>query len=365
MTAQRQFTFVMEQTLGHVAFAKNVRRVIEDEPGVDVRWLEIPVGFQRWWESLPAIRSNWSLRGSLKARSAIAVDRRRNGGPPALYLFHTQTVSLLSAGWLRQAPPVIVSLDATPLNYDRVGRAYGHATGGTAAERLKFELNRRAFRSAAFLVTWSDWARRSLVEDYGIDAQKIEVIPPGTELELWRRQDDRKPGNRTRLLFVGGDFRRKGGELLHDVFRRHFADTCELHLVTKADVPAGANVFVHRGLPPNSPELRRLVAASDVFVLPTEGDVHSIASIEAMAAGLPVVATDVGAIPEVVVDGETGFLVRPGDGAAVREALDRLIADEGLRRRMGERGRERAAALFDARTNGRRLLARCERVAGA
>ena len=69
--------------------------------------------------------------------------------------------------------------------------------------------------------------------------------------------------------------------------------------------------------------------------------------LEAMAAGLPVVASAVGGIPELVVDGETGLLVPPGDPDALADALGKLITDPELRQRLGAAGRARAEACFD------------------
>lgn len=361
-------SFVLEQTLGHVSFAESLRWAVETDGSVDAEWIPVRVEREARWERLPGLGSNWSVRASLKARLAVEA-RRRRVGPPDVHVFHTQVVSLLSSGLLRDGRPVVVSLDATPLGYDRVGRAYGHGSGSAPAEALKLRVSRRAFRHAAHLVTWSEWTRASLVEDYGVDAERVTVIPPGTNLALWRRPvDEPAPAGAdglVRLLFVGGDFRRKGGELLRDVVTHELAGRCELHVVTKSeDVRTGDGVVVHRGVASNSPRLRALFARSDVFVLPTEGDVHGIASIEAMAAGLPVVSTRVGAIPEVVQDGETGVLIAPGDGAALAGALATLIADADLRRRMGERGRQRAAEHFDALANGRRLAQLLRSLAG-
>jgi glycosyltransferase involved in cell wall biosynthesis len=89
-----------------------------------------------------------------------------------------------------------------------------------------------------------------------------------------------------------------------------------------------------------------LLRAADVFVLSSRSEGLPLAIIEAMTAGLPVVATGVGGVPEAVVHGETGLLVPPGDPTALASALDRLLRDAGLRRRMGEAGRQRALAHF-------------------
>lgn len=94
-------------------------------------------------------------------------------------------------------------------------------------------------------------------------------------------------------------------------------------------------------------DVPEILAGADVFVLSSLSEGMPIAVLEAMAAGLPVVATAVGGVPEVVVEGETGFLVPPGNAEELTRALERLLADRELRRRMGAAGRRRAELLFD------------------
>jgi glycosyltransferase involved in cell wall biosynthesis len=82
-------------------------------------------------------------------------------------------------------------------------------------------------------------------------------------------------------------------------------------------------------------------AAFDALVLPSSNEGTPVSAIEALAAGRPVVATKVGGVPDVVRDGEDGFLVEPGATDELAERLERLARDPDLRARMGERGRER------------------------
>jgi glycosyltransferase involved in cell wall biosynthesis len=82
-----------------------------------------------------------------------------------------------------------------------------------------------------------------------------------------------------------------------------------------------------------------------------------------MASGLPVVTTRVGANPEIVEEGETGFLVEAGDAGALARALTALVDDAGRARAMGQRGRQRAERLFDARRTVDRLVAEARRAA--
>ena len=147
-----------------------------------------------------------------------------------------------------------------------LGAFYGHAPSGNARlEALKKRLNQRAFGAARQLVTWSQWAKDSLVADYGVSAEKITVIPPGIDTGRWDfdRAGAADAGRPVNLLFVGGDFARKGGDTLLAAFARlPPSATSHLHIVTKTDgVGDGLpNVTVHRDVAPNSEPLLRLFA---------------------------------------------------------------------------------------------------------
>jgi glycosyltransferase involved in cell wall biosynthesis len=102
---------------------------------------------------------------------------------------------------------------------------------------------------------------------------------------------------------------------------------------------------------------RKLIRALDVLVVASTSEGSSIAAMEAMAGGRPVVATAVGGVPEVVADGETGILVRPGDARLLAESIDSLLGDPEAARQMGERGRRRAVEEFDVERMVERIRA--------
>jgi glycosyltransferase involved in cell wall biosynthesis len=202
------------------------------------------------------------------------------------------------------------------------------------------------------------------VLDYGADRDRITVIPPGVDLASWRPGARRDGAGPVRLLFVGRDFERKGGDVLLRAFTEHLeAGRYELDVVTKATLPALTGIRVHHELPANGERLRSLYERADVFVFPTRWDTFGIAAIEAMAAGLPVIASDLNALPEIVSDGSSGQLVPQDDPAVLAAAIDRLGRNTELRRRMGQEGRLLAEQRFDLSHNARRVLQVMKRVA--
>jgi glycosyltransferase involved in cell wall biosynthesis len=98
------------------------------------------------------------------------------------------------------------------------------------------------------------------------------------------------------------------------------------------------------------------LAASDLFVLSSRSEGLPLSILEAMAAGLPVVATNVGGVPELVLDGETGFLVPPGNPQSLAGAMERLLEDSALRRRLGAAGRLRVEEGFHLESTRRAHL---------
>jgi glycosyltransferase involved in cell wall biosynthesis len=352
--------FVMEQALGHVTHYRNVRQFVDQQPDVAPTWLPIRFDVAGPSRMVPVFRTNWSVRASWRARRSL--DARNARSAFDVLFFHTQVTSLFSLGLMRSIPSII-SLDATPINYDSVGVHYEHRPAGTGPiDRQKFELNRRAFHAASGLVTWSEWARRSLIDDYGIDSSKVRVIAPGAPpvfFEIGQQRQEAtidSPNRRAQILFVGGDFRRKGGELLLELMRGPLGQRCDLHLVTHAEVPAQPNVFVYHSLQPNSPELRRLYAKANIFVFPSFADCLPVVLEEAAAAGLPAVITRVGALHESVDDGESGLLVPAGDHSALESAVTSLVEDPGRRERMGRAAHALATRKFDGRSNNRMLV---------
>lgn len=349
------FCFFAERQVGIGSAAQGIEPFIRRQGHT---WCDVTyVQDGGWVERLPLPeRPRGTLRGFLQVSEVLRRER-----PDALF-FLTHNPAVFHPHALRRVPTVLWT-DVTPRQLDAQAEHYDHARSPRAIEALKHAVVRRTFHRASFVVGWSSWARRSFVDDYGVAEERARVVHPGLDLSRWTLPDRPPPEGLPRLLFVGGHFERKGGQLLLDVFRDHFRGRAELHLVTRDPVEPEEGVWVHRGLRAGTPPLLDLYRRASVFVLPTQGDCFSIASMEAMAMGLPVVVTDVGGISDIVAQDESGMLIPPNDGEALRDSLERLIRDPQLAVRFGRRGRELVQTRFDAERNAGLLLELLEQAA--
>jgi glycosyltransferase involved in cell wall biosynthesis len=149
------------------------------------------------------------------------------------------------------------------------------------------------------------------------------------------------------VLFVGALGEHKGVGLLAEAHRRMAASVPLVVIGSRrADSPALAGVprrplVLRDGVP--HPEIMAAFAAAAVVAVPSRWpEPQGLVAVEAMASGVPVVASSVGGLAEVVLPGETGLLVRPGDADALAGALDQLLADPALRSRMSAAAKVRA-----------------------
>jgi glycosyltransferase involved in cell wall biosynthesis len=348
------FVFVVEDGLGHAVHALNIERVLAATPGVVGHLIRVAPDRSPNVPWLGRFVSNWSLQASRLTRRAVEQHLAQH--PIDALFIHTQVASLLARPIMRRVP-TIISLDATPVNFDSMAEAYRHPRQGRALECGKRAINRRAMEAADAIVTWSRWAADSVSADYGIPAERVHVIPPGVDVSRFRPHAGERTAGPMRVLFVGGDFARKGGEDLLEAMRL-VGPGVELDIVSPRGVaPTDLPVRVHSDVGANSHRMIELLSRADVFVLPSRGDCTPLAIGEAMACGLPIVTTTVGALPELVVDGSNGLVVPPGDPQRLSAALARLAADPDVRREMGQRSRMIAESEHDVTKNCMKIFA--------
>lgn len=171
-----------------------------------------------------------------------------------------------------------------------------------------------------------------------------------------KQQDLRADREGVNLLFLGVLGKRKGiYDLLPafaEVAARHHDVTLyvggngELEKVRQVIADCGFGDRVHLLGWVQGEQKQALLARADVFVLPSYNEGLPVSVLEAMSHGMPVISTTVGGIPQLVRDGEDGFLIAPGDVRALSERLEILCSDAALRQRMGAAARERVKAEF-------------------
>jgi glycosyltransferase involved in cell wall biosynthesis len=196
------------------------------------------------------------------------------------------------------------------------------------------------YEHAAITFTMSGNVARSLSERYGIAPDRVRCVGAGSNVELAAssRRDPDYAGQG--IVFVAREWELKGGPELLEAFaavrRRHPEATLT---IVGCSPPVGSpEGVIVRGWRSHAEVGEALLRAS-IFCLPTRREAFGIAFIEALAHGLPVVATSLGAIPEFVEHGSSGYLIPPGDVGALTEALDLLLGDPERRRRFGQHGR--------------------------
>jgi glycosyltransferase involved in cell wall biosynthesis len=295
---------------------------------------------------------------------ADAVERIRASGvdvvvvSPAAFRHYGIAYGSGVVGNLRKRPLLAAYLPAMQLNFRRAARDVAHdadlvhahwlPSGGIALSTGKpfvlqvwgtdMEIARRLpllakpiLRRAEIVIAPSS----ALAEEAArLGAREVRVIPSGVDLPRSVPEPDEPP----HVLYAGRLSREKG---ILDLVEA--ADG--LPLVVAGDGPLREQVPQALGMVPHG-ELLEMYARAAVVACPSHREGFGVVCAEAMAHGRPVVAGAVGGLLDLVVDGETGVLVEPGDVAGLRAALERLLGDAALRARLGSAGRARVAKRF-------------------
>jgi glycosyltransferase involved in cell wall biosynthesis len=212
--------------------------------------------------------------------------------------------------------------------------------------------------AAASVVTTSAWARRALLELYSLPGDRVHVAEPGVDAA------DLAPGTETAgaLLSVAAVIPGKGHDLLLDALallaRLRWHCLCVGSLERDPTFAEGLRRRLQGGEldnrvrfsgPQTGASLARSYGSADLLVLPSRAETYGMVITEALARGLPVVATEVGGVAEALghaADGtRPGLLVPPDDPVALRDALGAWLVDADLRRRLRRAARERRASL--------------------
>jgi glycosyltransferase involved in cell wall biosynthesis len=208
------------------------------------------------------------------------------------------------------------------------------------------ELERRTLCMQDRVFVMGKHVKPALEAAYGVAPAKVTAVGagPGLDVDIERDRGMKDPSNRS-ILFVGKLAKVKGLEVLLQAFARVRAayPDAVLHVVTGNPVAAPGVVF-HGKL--SERELKDLFYACNVFTMPAFKEPLGLVFLEAMWSKCACIGTRTGSMPEIIRDGETGYLVEPGDSAALADRLLGLLADPLKTRSMGEDGYAAARAYW-------------------
>jgi glycosyltransferase involved in cell wall biosynthesis len=206
------------------------------------------------------------------------------------------------------------------------------------------------------LLTVSSSSAADIVADFGVAPDQLHVVPLGVDTELFKPGS--APRQRGRIIAIASaDTPLKGVKtLLHAIARLRMSRDVELRLVAKVEpygpthkliAELGISDIVHITSGLADAELAALFASAEVACIPSLYEGFSLPAVEAMASGTPIVASQVGALPEVLgTDGACAELVPPADVDALTAELGTLLDSPEKRRALGQAGRERAVSVF-------------------
>lgn len=232
-------------------------------------------------------------------------------------------------------------------------------------EPYRWAIGEKAAR-ARFVSTISHYARSQLM--FFSDPEhwhKLHIIHCGVSPDRYAGTPAERPDEEVRLIFVGRLAPVKGLRVLFKVLEELRPELPQVRLTLVGDGPDRARLEqAAQGLGDmvtftgylSQAEVADALAQSDICVLPSFAEGVPVILMEAFASGLPVIATQVAGVGELVVDGESGFLVPPGDADSLADRIRTLVRDPDLRTRMGAVGRARVKADFDIMTEAARLL---------
>jgi glycosyltransferase involved in cell wall biosynthesis len=342
--------------MGHGRVEAALRKSFADSDVIDARFVSLPPWtplqraasadwppLSRYDLDMQALR--WHLVEGHRARVVVRslLGERR---PDLLHVSsHVAAFRIADLGI-----PYIVNVDATVDQWEsmelpwRPRRRYSSRLLG-----LSRRLERRAFERAAAIVAMSEWSAegvRAVVPD-----AEVHVIHPGLDLDLYRPatpEERAEVGTDTvRVLFVGGRFEEKGGPLLLEAMEPLLGHGFELDLVTSKRGVDTPWMRWHQ-LPPEDPRLLRLYRLADVLCLPTYRDAVPWVVLEAFASGTPVIASDTGALPAMLIRCPSRGVVLPArDAGALRVAVGTVIKGN----RCDDRRERSARESFDLRSN--------------
>lgn len=213
------------------------------------------------------------------------------------------------------------------------------------------------------IIAVSKAVRNDLIDNYKYQG-KMTVIHNGIDTNMF--QPGESKALKKKIIYSGRLISLKGLETLIEAAPAIIKENADVvfSFTGTGQKDYYRNLLLKTGVPESSFEFQQLsysqmpdlYRSGEILVLPSFSESFPMSILEAMASGLPVVASDVGDVPELVIDGQTGFKITPGDSAALAEKINLLLASSQLRERIGRTGRDFVEKNFSTAIMGQKTL---------
>jgi glycosyltransferase involved in cell wall biosynthesis len=322
-------------------------------------------GWPRYWNGLCTYRPSLAVWKehffknvpAFEARSRQVGRRLAKLKPRADVIL--QIGALFNSNWDGNSPPLVIYTDNTTRITSR--RPDGGRLALSQPELERWLMREQdLYRGASHIAVRAKLVRTSLIEDYGVDAERISVIGGGVNFSPLPGPVSRSLESPPTVLFIGEEFHRKGGDLLLRAFaqaRLHVPEA-RLRIVTRDPIPTGYSLENVEVFPPSWD--RAVIAghyrSADMFILPSRLETWGDVLLEAMSFGLPCVGMHGQAMEDIIRHEATGLLVEQSQTNELAGALIRLLSQPGTRQRMGQTAR----ALVESEFTWDRVVDRLE-----
>ena len=201
------------------------------------------------------------------------------------------------------------------------------------------KLEKDVYKNAKFIFATSDNTRKSFINDYGMESKKVITVRYGVTLNYSPKS--RKDYDTNTILFIGKNFKRKGGFVLLEAFKKVREEINDAELIiagVQKDVlkigQSGVNALGYV----DNKTINKLYEKASVFVMPSLCEPFGLVFLEAMGHKLPCIGTTIDAMPEIIEDGITGFLVPPNNAEQLSKKIITLLRNPALCASMGSEG---------------------------